>query len=38
MSNGKYGDLIKQARKQEDQKGDKPDDQKPETRNNFRGG
>jgi hypothetical protein len=27
MSNGKYGDLIKQARKQEDQKGDKPDDQ-----------
>ena len=33
MSNSKYGDLIKQARKQEDQKEDKPDDQmtsKPE--------
>ena len=27
MSNGKYGDLIKQARKQENQKARKPDDQ-----------
>ncbi|MGB5963579.1 MAG: hypothetical protein WBG73_23280 [Coleofasciculaceae cyanobacterium] len=27
MSNGKYGDLIKQARKPENQKGDKPDNQ-----------
>jgi len=36
MSNSKYGDLIKQARKQEDQKGDKPDDQ--QSRNNLRGG
>ncbi len=27
MSNGKYGDLIKQARKQENQKASLPDDQ-----------
>lgn len=27
MSNGKYGDLIKQARKQENQQASKPDDQ-----------